>query len=138
MAIFFPDFLCKNSVMKQNDTQPALTATGHYDLHIEDTQKSIGQFAAPGVEGYILGRSDDSSPYIPDLNLKNFGALEHGVSRRHAVLVRFNHIMHIIDLASVNGTYLNERRLRPDKPYALHDGDLLRLGSLKMTLIRIK
>jgi len=120
------------------DTQPALTATGHFTFQIDDSERILGQFAAPGVEGYILGRSDDSSPYVPDLNLKDYGALDHGVSRRHAVLLRHNNVVHIMDLDSVNGTYLNDRRLRPDKPYALHDGDQLRLGSLKLTLIKVK
>ncbi|MBZ0304210.1 MAG: FHA domain-containing protein [Anaerolineae bacterium] len=111
-------------------------ATGSFELHVE--QRAVMQMAAPGVEGYVLGRTDAASSYMPDVNLADFRALEHGVSRRHAALVRYRGRVHIVDLSSVNGTFLNGERLQPDKPYPLRPGDILRLGTLNMSLIKIK
>ena len=85
-------------------------------------------------EGYIIGRSDSKSSYIPDIDLAPFRALEHGVSRRHAALVRHQGQLHVLDLSSVNGTFLNGERLASEVPYALSSGDKLLLGNLNLLI----
>ncbi|MDX1994234.1 MAG: FHA domain-containing protein [bacterium] len=92
---------------------------------------------APGVEGYILGRSDNSSSYTPDIDLAEHSAQERGVSRRHAVLVRHKGLVQIIDLDSVNGTFINGKRLTPQIPYNLNSGDKLSLANLDVFITRI-
>lgn len=118
--------------------QSELIATGHFEVIVTGQPQTVGQFAAPGSEGYILGRSEPSSPYVPDIDLKGYDALKHGVSRRHAVLLNYRNIVHVMDLGSVNGTQLNGERLQPDRPYPVHADDELRLGSLNLSLIKIK
>jgi pSer/pThr/pTyr-binding forkhead associated (FHA) protein len=81
---------------------------------------------------------DDNSAYVPDIDLASFAALDKGVSRRHAALVAYRDAVHVVDLASVNGTFINQERLAPDKPYPLHEGDELRLGTLNLTLIKVQ
>jgi hypothetical protein len=48
------------------------------------------------------------------------------ISRRHARFVRVNGQWQIEDLASANGTFLNDARL--DRPTVVYDGDQLRIG----------
>ena len=52
------------------------------------------------------------------------------VSRRHAEISYANgqYILH--DLGSTNGTFVNDARIEPDKPYVLKSDDLLRFGKL--------
>lgn len=118
-------------------TNTGIPATGRFEIRIEGSSTVLFQIQAPDVEGYVIGRSDASSSYQPDIDLVNCQALERGVSRRHAVLLRYKGLMHIIDLSSVNGTFINGRRLDPDIPYVLNLGDSLRLGSLNLSLIKI-
>jgi pSer/pThr/pTyr-binding forkhead associated (FHA) protein len=117
-------------------TEIAFEASGTYELYT--SERLIARLAAPGVEGYVLGRSDAGSPYVPDVDLADYGALESGVSRRHAALVRFRNLVQIVDLGSVNGTFLNGERLQPDQPYSLQAGDVVQLGTLNLSLIKIK
>jgi pSer/pThr/pTyr-binding forkhead associated (FHA) protein len=57
--------------------------------------------------------------------------VEKGVSRRHAKITFKDRQTWVIDLASINGTWLNGKALKPIVAYPLHHGDKLRLGSLE-------
>jgi hypothetical protein len=82
-----------------------------------------------GTGKVILGRhSPGDVPPSVDLNPYNASLL--GVSRQHSVISRSNKTYVIEDLASTNGTWLNEVRLTARKPYDLQSGDLVRLGQL--------
>jgi pSer/pThr/pTyr-binding forkhead associated (FHA) protein len=113
-----------------------LPAQGQYELRLDDGTV-IGRFDAPGAEGYIIGRSDEKSHYVPDIDLAIFGALDRGVSRRHIALVSYRHSMHLIDLASINGTFINGERVKADEPYPLREGDIVRLGTINLSLIKV-
>lgn len=91
---------------------------------------------APGVEGYIVGRADEASDYMPDVDLSAFEARERGVSRRHAALVQFKGDLHVVDLGSINGTFINGKRLTPETPFPISPGDEMRLGTLDLILLR--
>lgn len=68
----------------------------------------------PIVGALSLGRSENNSLHLTDA----------GVSRRHAVLHRQpDGEFWLVDLGSVNGTYLNA--LRIFQPVKLHDGDCI-------------
>jgi pSer/pThr/pTyr-binding forkhead associated (FHA) protein len=92
------------------------------------------QIDLSGKEGYIIGRSDRKSSYIPDIDLAVYRALDKGVSRRHAALVRYQGHIHILDLNSINGTFLNGERLTSDMPYLLSSGDKLRVGNFNLVI----
>ena len=94
----------------------------------------ICEIGQPGEEGYVIGRSDESSDYLPDIDLANYNARALGVSRRHAALVRYHGVPHVIDLSSVNGTFLNGRRLVPEVPYPVENDCLIRLGTLQLSV----
>lgn len=80
----------------------------------------------------IIGRRDPTKDSSPGLDLTPHGAYQMGISRNHAVLRIIDHILHVVDLGSRNGTYVNGRKVHPEKPLLLRDGDELRLGKIVM------
>jgi len=80
---------------------------------------------------FVIGRKTDDSPERM-VDLVNYDAFGHGVSRRHAKIRRTQTGYEIIDLESTNGTWINEQRLAPNKPYALTSGSMIRLGRMRM------
>ncbi len=99
----------------------------------DNTLQSV-QVSLLTTDGFVVGRSDSRSSFVPDIDLAEFKALEKGVSRRHAALVRYQEKLHVVDLASINGTFLNSKRLKPDIPYMLTSGDQLGFGDLLLSL----
>jgi pSer/pThr/pTyr-binding forkhead associated (FHA) protein len=82
-------------------------------------------------EEFVVGRKTDDSPE-KIVDLINYDAFGHGVSRRHAKIRRAASGYEIIDLESTNGTWVNEQRLNPNKPYPLASGSMLRLGRMRI------
>ena len=99
----------------------------------ENTSAPV-QVSLATTDGFVLGRSDSRSSFVPDIDLAEYKALEKGVSRRHAVIIRYQDKPHILDLNSINGTFLNGKRLKPDNPYMITSGDQLGLGDLVLTV----
>src|SRR5688572_14948672 len=66
----------------------------------------------------LLGRYGGSEQQ-PPIDLAAFEGLEHGVSRKHAMLRRFGPDVTIVDLGSTNGTWLNGVRVQPHQPVTL-------------------
>lgn len=87
------------------------------------------------ASGAVIGRSDDLTRFQPDIDLAACAGRDRGVSRRHAALAYYRGAPHLIDLQSVNGTYLNEVMLAPNLPYALMPENIIRLGTLELKLI---
>jgi pSer/pThr/pTyr-binding forkhead associated (FHA) protein len=69
-----------------------------------------------------IGRSPDAEVFLDDVT----------VSRNHALLVRRREGLFIDDLGSLNGTYVNRRRIESHK---LVDGDELQIGKYKLTYL---
>lgn len=103
-------------------------------LHLSSQSGPGLDIDVSGTDGFILGRSDSRSSYVPDIDLAPFQALDKGVSRRHAAFVRHQGRIHLLDLASVNGTFLNGKRLKAEMPYLLKPGDQIGLGDLVLTI----
>ena len=84
-------------------------------------------------EAIYLGRFVQT-PTASSLDLTKYGAAELGVSRSHARIIFRDGIYQLEDLASTNGTWLNYQRLAFGKSYELHNGDILLLGQLQLTI----
>jgi hypothetical protein len=69
------------------------------------------------------------------LDLSPLGAYHLGVSRRHAAIRRTEDGYELLDLGSVNGTWLNDEKLVPHKSYALPSGSHLRLSRMRMFVL---
>ena len=74
------------------------------------------------AKSLTIGRRPDSDIFLDDVT----------VSRDHALLVRRTGEFHIDDLGSLNGTYVNRRRIESHK---LEEGDELQIGKYKLTYI---
>jgi hypothetical protein len=84
------------------------------------------------VNELVIGRRDPLSGDTPDVDLHEYNALDRGVSRRHATIVRRGTSLQIVDSGTPNGSYLNGQRLIPSQPRILRDGDELRLGKITL------
>jgi pSer/pThr/pTyr-binding forkhead associated (FHA) protein len=77
-----------------------------------------------------LGRTDPASNVFPEVDLTYDGELAQSVSRRHAAITRQKGLIFVEDLASINGTFMNGKRLIPFVPEAISHGDIIQLGKL--------
>jgi hypothetical protein len=96
-------------------------------LSIPDSGRDV---ELPLAKEVNIGRLDPASASFPDIDLTSDGGLEKGVSRRHAKITRRGSEVFIEDLGSINGTFLNRKKLTPYLPQALKSGDELQLGKL--------
>ncbi len=87
----------------------------------------------PTRDEITFGRADSRSGIPPDVDLSDIGGREGGVSRLHARLIRQGNALHLEDLGSMNGTFVNERQLTPHQRTPIRPGDKIRLGLLHLT-----
>ena len=81
-----------------------------------------GETFRPAAERTMIGRSPDCDVFLDDVT----------VSREHAVLVRRSGAWFLDDSGSLNGTYVNRRRIESHK---LEEGDELQIGKYKLTYL---
>ena len=84
-----------------------------------------------------IGRADPDSGFSPELDLTPFGALERGVSRRHATIQWAEGGYVLIDQHSNNGTWLEGARLVAGYAYQLPPRANVRFGDLMVQLTTI-
>jgi hypothetical protein len=106
------------ALIKANQTVSLYTTVSSNPIHL------------PRVEQVILGRIAKNGSDQADIDLSQHGAEEYGVSRIHAAVSINQNQVRITDLGSRNGTYLNSRKLSPNVPTILCNGDEIRLGNL--------
>ena len=81
-----------------------------------------GEVFSVAGERMTIGRSPDAEVFLDDVT----------VSRNHALLVRRRDGLYVDDLGSLNGTYVNRRRIESHK---LQNGDELQVGKYKLTYL---
>jgi hypothetical protein len=86
----------------------------------------------PSQSLLVIGRTDTTTGTKPEIDLSPYNAADTGVSRRHAQLRRTEHGLTLEDLGSMNGTFVNNQRLAPNRPVSLPQGALVRLGKLQL------
>jgi len=87
---------------------------------------------------FVLGRKSGTTSGTTSeilLDLGPFGGYGLGLSRRHAVIRWTGGGYEVLDLGSINGTWLNEKRLIPHKSYPLPSGSYLRFGRMRLLVL---
>jgi len=97
-------------------------AEGGGALVIRSGGGRVGQSFPLRGERMIIGRSPDAEIFLDDVT----------VSRDHAVLVRRAGGWFLDDSGSLNGTYVNRKRI---DSHRLEDGDELQVGKYKLTYL---
>ncbi len=87
----------------------------------------------PNQDTVILGRTYADS--VADIDLEQYEASKYGVSRRHARFKRQGDKWQIDDLNSLNGTFVNDKKLKPGQPVTLKDGDRIKLSQLNLIFL---
>ena len=101
----------------------AFYVDGHVDPAYIDTK---GEFVLGRKAGTTSERLVDFAP---------FGGYSLGLSRRHVIMRRTGDGYEVMDLGSVNGTWLDEERLVPHVSYPLPSGSHLRLGRMRVFVL---
>ena len=81
-----------------------------------------GETFLPEGDRTTIGRSPDCEIFLDDVT----------VSRKHAVVVRRDGTFFVEDLGSLNGTFLNRRRIESGQ---LNDGDELQIGKYRLSFL---
>jgi pSer/pThr/pTyr-binding forkhead associated (FHA) protein len=82
-----------------------------------------GETFSPQGDRTTIGRSPDCGVFLDDVT----------VSRRHATLLNRDGRWRIEDLGSLNGTFVNRRRV---DAAALEDGDEIQIGKYRLTFLQ--
>jgi hypothetical protein len=82
-----------------------------------------GETFHPQGESTTIGRSPDCGIFLDDVT----------VSRRHAVLRERDGAFSIEDQGSLNGTFVNRRRIEAEE--RLDDGDEVQIGKYRLTFL---
>jgi len=82
-----------------------------------------GEYFSPQGDRTTIGRSPDNDIFLDDVT----------VSRKHAVLVESGGELKIEDLGSLNGTFVNRRRI--DSATRLESGDEVQIGKYRLSFI---
>ena len=101
---------------------PDAIASDHATIVIRAGGGRAGETFPVGGDQTRIGRSPEAEVFLDDVT----------VSRNHALLVRRRDGIYIDDLGSLNGTYVNRKRIESHK---LQDGDELQVGKYKLTFL---
>ena len=85
----------------------------------------IPAIALGASEGVVIGRNPEHATMVVD---------HKGMSRQHAKLSMIDDALHIEDLNSTNGSFVNDVRLVPTQKLPLRDGCTVRLGPIPFRL----
>lgn len=83
---------------------------------------------------HLIGRVDPHTGIFPEVDLSSYDPATK-VSRRHARIYREGGQFLVEDLASVNGTVINNFKLYPKQPRVLQNGDELKLGETVLKFV---
>ena len=107
-----------------DDLDETLAATlGGPALVVRSGGGMAGQTFQPEAGRTLIGRSPECEIFLDDVT----------VSRRHAELERVGEAFTIRDLGSLNGTYVNRRRI---ESAVLENDDEVQIGKYRLTFLR--
>jgi FHA domain-containing protein len=105
------------------DAMPAASTLRGPALVVRSGGGMAGQTFQPHEGKTLIGRSPECEIFLDDVT----------VSRQHAELERQDDTCTIRDLGSLNGTYVNRRRI---EAAVLEDDDELQIGKYRLTFLK--
>jgi pSer/pThr/pTyr-binding forkhead associated (FHA) protein len=105
------------------DEQEAAVAAAGGPVLVVRSGGIAGQTFHPPEGTTLIGRSPECQIFLDDVT----------VSRRHAELERGGETITIRDLGSLNGTYVNRRRI---ESAVLQDDDEVQIGKYRLTFLQ--
>ena len=100
-------------------------------IYVEGVAKPVFLYSS---DEFVMGRRVGETAGIL-LDLSPLGGYHMGLSRRHALIQRTEHGYEITDLGSSNGTWVNNERLQPHRPYPLASGSQIRLARMRFLVL---
>ena len=82
----------------------------------------VGETFYPSGDRTLIGRSPECEIFLDDVT----------VSRKHAVVAQRDGEFHIEDQGSLNGTFVNKKRIESGR---LEDGDEVQIGKYRLTFL---
>ncbi len=101
----------------------SMASHGHAAVVIRSGGNRVGESFPLDGDRMTVGRRPDCDVFLDDVT----------VSRDHALVVKRGGDFYLDDLGSLNGTYVNRRRIESHK---LADGDELQIGKYKLSFVQ--
>lgn len=86
-------------------------------------------------EEYYVGRTDPANDWYPAVDLAPHGGEPGGVGRKHARFIYDQGVHKLEDLGSINGSFVNNSRIKKNEPQPLKAGDEVRFGRVQVTFL---
>jgi hypothetical protein len=94
-----------------------------------------GSIDMRGRQYFTIGRQDETTTIPIELDLSDFGEEALSVSRNHARISIVNKRLYVTDLGSTNGTFLEGRKLRPNRPTLVYQDQVITVGKINITVL---
>lgn len=80
----------------------------------------------------VIGRQPREDHPEVTVDLEGYDGHDLGVSRHHCMMKAINGSLMLVDLDSINGTFVNGHKAMPLKRYHIVDGDTITLGRISL------
>jgi pSer/pThr/pTyr-binding forkhead associated (FHA) protein len=82
----------------------------------------------------VIGRQARKDDPPVTVDLESYDGHSLGVSRHHCMMKAFKGYLFLVDLDSINSTFINGKRATPLKRYPLADGDTITVGRISLEI----
>jgi hypothetical protein len=115
------------------ETLPGTTQFDSNNLLILQFPQFLSAIVIRPTDYLRIGRKDPERNDVPEIDLTPYGAADKGISRLHAAIYRTTNLF-LVDLCSLNGTFVEGKRLVPNTPYVLRNRDQIQLAKLTINI----
>ena len=131
-----------NQIVTIHERKSVRPALQQRDIDTSADVPDVIYFRLPDGTLQAVKTSDDisigrhSRPEDPSvvIDFEPFDGHQNGISRQHAMIKLVRDLLILVDLDSINGTFVNGERAAPLRRYQLYDGDELTFGRLNVQL----
>lgn len=99
----------------------------HNEVPSKNTMRLITMNAPKRIEilidktDFVIGKKADNCDGVVDFNKM--------ISRSHCKIIQKGDQYLVVDLQSANGTFVNKKRLLPNTPHVINNGDVIRMAN---------